>query len=389
MSAPGLVHIGREPEPVPADRWRELRPRSALLYVVNACHLKCRHCYESASTHPTSARLSLAQYEEVLDDLAELGVLYVTLSGGEIFLRSDVLDIARAARTRRFAVTLYTSGTLIDERRADEIAALRPFEVHVSVYSARAHLHDDFVGDEGAHEKSVRALRLLAERGVRTVLKSNVMTFNVDDLAALAALAEDVGAGLKLDPGMRARTDGDLRPLDWAPPPEVLRRKVLARADLSPQLTERTPDEVCDGTRSLVDPDGALCGAARETLAIGADGGVYGCAFFPRAAGNVLHRSLTEIWRRSPQLDEIRRTTASDLTECGACSLSGACRPCMAQAEIDSGDRRGCNHTSRALAEALYELARRKRTADQRMTRGRQLRVLDAGDVVRPQRGAG
>jgi radical SAM protein with 4Fe4S-binding SPASM domain len=216
------------------------------------------------------------------------------------------------------------------------------------------------------------------------VLKSNVMTFNVHELDALAALAAGVGAGMKLDPGMRARTDGDRRPLDWAPSTEELRRKVLARADLSPQLTERSPDEVCDGTRSLVDPDGALCGAARETLAIGADGGVYACSFFPRPAGNVRHRPLTEIWRRSPDLDAVRRTTAADLTQCGTCAVRGACRPCMAQAEIDSGDRRGCNETSRGLAEALYELARRKRTANRRMAGGRQLRVVDAEDVGRP-----
>ena len=101
------------------DRARSVaagRPMFAHLYVENRCHLKCQHCYETEDTFPHEKEhaLSLSDYARIFDELAGLGVLVVTLSGGEVFLRRDFLDIVELARKKRFAVRIYTSGTLID-----------------------------------------------------------------------------------------------------------------------------------------------------------------------------------------------------------------------------------------------------------------------------------
>src|SRR5690606_21250906 len=98
-----------------ADRWQDIRPRTAQIYVENRCNLKCNHCYESEESHPPEQyAMSVDDYAKLFDELADLGVLYLTFTGGEIFLRRDMLDIIELARKKRFSVTLFTSGTLIN-----------------------------------------------------------------------------------------------------------------------------------------------------------------------------------------------------------------------------------------------------------------------------------
>lgn len=387
----GLVRIGKKgvDDDAPARaareaRWAHLRPTTAQLYVENRCHLSCAHCYETSATHPAPGQLSFDEWVRVFDELAALGVLYLTFTGGEIFLRRDVIDLVAEARKRRFAVTLFTSGTLLDEAKADRIRELRVSEVHVSVYSDRAEDHDAFTGVPGSHAKSLRALRMLGERGTATVMKSNVTTFNVDRIDAWIALATSVGADWQLDPTVKPRMDGDRSPLRYAVPPRVVREKLLGRADLVPSFRRHAPGELCAGDASILDDDAPMCGAARDVVSIGADGAVSPCGFWPGAAGNVRDAPLADVWRGAALFDEVRSTTLGRMNDCGACDVRSTCTPCMAYALIEHGDARACSTPARATAEGLRDLAEARRSAERKMASGRALPLVGVRDAPAP-----
>jgi AdoMet-dependent heme synthase len=383
-SLAGLVQIGRarvRTELVETDRWHEVRPRFATVYIENKCHLSCDHCYESDQSHPHKARLGVDDYARIFDELASLGVLYLTLTGGEIFLRGDLFELVALARQRRFAVRLYTSGTLLDEARADRIRDLKVSEVQVSVYSADPAVHDAFVGRPGAHAQTLQGMRLLRERGVITVLKTPAMTINIDSLHELADLAEAFDVDFRIDPLVHPRMDGHPHPLRYQVPPETLKKKLLAEPRLYEAFQQRSAESHCDG-EGVRDASSTLCAAGRSVVSIGADGEVLPCASFPVAAGNVRERPLPEIWFRSALLDELRHTTFGDMTACRGCSLKASCDPCMAYALVENGDHRACNAASLNLATALRSLAQDRLRLDERMSRGRLLAI--AGDHCAP-----
>lgn len=368
-----------------AQRWAHVRPRTAQIYVENRCNLKCNHCYESEETHPPERyALSVDDYARIFDDLAELGVLYLTFTGGEIFLRRDLLDILALARKKRFAVTLFTSGTLIDEKKADRLAALHVKDVHISVYSHDPAVHDAFTNIPGSHARSVRALRLLHERGIKTVMKANLMTFNVEYIDELIALARSVGADYQFDPTVKPRMDGDRAPLQYAVPPERIRRLVLNRPDLYTAFKKFEPDALCTGDRSLLDDESVLCGAARGFISLSAEGGVYACGFFPTEGGNLKERSLKDIWFGSEQFSRIRETTYDKMTACSSCEVKSTCSPCMAYAVVEHGDHTQCASSSRQLADAVRLLAERKVRNNEKMARGRALPLVGELEVPRP-----
>ena len=372
-------------------------PLGALFEVTHRCNLGCAHCYLTEGPvgrpKPTREELTLDEIRPVLDDLARLGTLFLTLSGGEVFMRRDFLGIVAHARARGFSVTVFTTGTLLTPETARELAALHPLSVEVSIYSARPEVHDRVTRIPGSHARSLRALRLLKERGVVILIKSPLMSLNSGEYHGIVELAEELGAGYGFDPMLIPCRDGDMAPLALSPDREQLRAffsdPVLSREHFQPVTCLPQPgEEICaTGRRTcLISPYGdvfpcgvhpipagnltpvalspsrdqmraffsdpvlakelhqpvrclpqkgeEICGTGRRTCMISPYGDVFPCGIHPVPAGSLREQSFHEIWTGSPLLRELRSKTVDDLRN-GA-KLGGF--RCSALALIEHGD---------------------------------------------------
>src|SRR5580765_1878235 len=121
MSSPLAILIGRAT--------MKSRPLFASMELTYVCNLHCFFCYNPVQRKdqvrskpaPVSAREPLA-YEEtlqILDQLKEMGVLYLTLTGGEPMVHPRFWDIAREAKKRSFALRIFSNGIIINEAVAD------------------------------------------------------------------------------------------------------------------------------------------------------------------------------------------------------------------------------------------------------------------------------
>ena len=348
----------------------------AHLYVENRCNLRCAHCYESEGTHPHQHTLSLADYEEIFEQLAELNVFVVTFSGGEPFLRRDFLDIVSLARTKRFAVRIYTSGTLLTPAKVERLKTLAVQEVHISIYSHRSELHDEFTGIPGSHAKSLAALRLLTQQGIRTLVKTNVMTFNIDELDQLIELAGSLGADYRIDPTVKPKMNGDRAPLHFAVSPDELRKKVLWRPELSGNLSMEEAEGICDGETPRSGQEGSLCAAGTRLITVNADGSISPCPLFPASGGNFRQQSIKSIWEDSPLFTRIRSQRFADMNECSSCEVRSSCNPCMAYGLVENGDIGSCNTSSRQYAEGKALLAGHMVKTSRKSKKGRALPIV-------------
>ena len=364
-----------------------MRPSFAHIYVENRCNLKCEHCYESNETHPANHHLGIDDYRTLFSQLAEMGVFVLTFSGGEPFLRRDFLDIVALARSMRFAVRIYTSGTLLTAAKADRLKALQVQEVHISLYSHDAKIHDSFTGIPRSHEKSVAALKMLNERGIRTVLKSSIMTFNVDFIDELLGLARSVGADYRLDPTVKPKMNGDKSPLRFAVPPEELKRKILWRQDLANDITMEEAEGICDGENHRSGGSGGMCAAATKLITINADGTVAPCTMFPVNGGNFRDSSVAQIWNESPLFQGVRQQRFDDMKSCGDCEVQSSCDPCMAYAIVEHQDQRACNVSSKRFAEARALHSRALVTTQRKSQRGRALPIFGDATIAGTEMG--
>ncbi len=158
--------------------------------LIRRCNLTCKHCYALSADHDYAGELSFDEVCTVMDDLQRYRVPVLILSGGEPLLRADLFEIAARAKAQRFYVGLSTNGTLIDAPMADRVAAAGFDYVGISLDGMQT-THDKFRRMQGAFSKSLAAVQLLVQRGVKVGLRFTMTALNAHDLPALLQLMRD------------------------------------------------------------------------------------------------------------------------------------------------------------------------------------------------------
>jgi len=325
-------------------------PISVHFEITHRCNLGCEHCYLTEGPvgrpRPTREELSLEEIRPILDQLAEAGTLFFTLSGGEVFLRRDALPVVAHARSRGLSVTVFTTGTLLTPEKASELAALHPLSVEVSIYSARPEVHDRVTRIPGSHARSLRALRLLKERDVIIVIKSPLMSLNSGEYHGIVELAEELGAGYGFDPMLVPRRDGNMAPVNLS-----LDQQQLYNIFSDPVLAK----ELSQPVKCLPLPGEEICATGRRHCLISPYGDLFPCMVYPVPAGNLREKSFHEIWNGSPLLQDLRTKTVDDLR--GGAKAIGGFR-CSALALIENGDFLGPFSRGEEMAEVQVQAAR-------------------------------
>lgn len=124
------------------------------------CNLRCIGCY--AGSYDQREELSFDIIDRIFNDGKEMGIYFITVSGGEPFIRNDFLTLCRKHNDLYFQV--YTNGTLIDERLAKEIANLGNIAVCISVEGFEE--ETDYRRGRGTFNKIIRAMENLEKEGV-------------------------------------------------------------------------------------------------------------------------------------------------------------------------------------------------------------------------------
>jgi radical SAM protein with 4Fe4S-binding SPASM domain len=280
----------------------------------------------------------------VLDELAGLGGLIVVFTGGEVFLRRDNLELVSDARERGFAVVLFTNGSQMSETIARRLHDLAVLGVEVSLRGGNAATHDAVTGVPGSFAHACRAVELLRRNSVRVKIKCNLIRSNRGDTVdQVIALARELDAEYTFDPGIFPRRDGNTVPTRERLDAEAL-MEVYCDARIGRRFNWTDPHS------QVEQADGRLCGAGRNTMAIGPDGSVYPCVPLRIAAGNVRQTPLASIWRDAPIFARLRSLTNKDLEPCGACDLRRFCGRCSAMAHNETGNLLGCAPMVRTIA---------------------------------------
>lgn len=202
--------------------------------VTAACNLKCTHCYAATEGHPDE--LNTEESLAVIDDLAAYGCPVLLFSGGEPFVRPDILTLAKYAASKGLRVVFSTNGTLIDEKLAAEIKAIGASYAGISI-DGMEEVHDRFRCCDGAFQKSLSAIRHCREAGVKVGLRVTMTKDNVNEIPAIFDLMEAENIPRIC-----------LYHLVYSG-----RGAEIAELDLDPELRRATLDLIIDRTKQLHD----------------------------------------------------------------------------------------------------------------------------------------
>jgi len=342
------------------------RPLSVHFDLTYRCNERCVHCYLDHDDH---GELTTAECLKVLDDLARSGAMFLTFSGGEIFLRPDLYEILAAARGLHFDISLKTNALLVTPERAARLREFGVRRVQISVYSDIPAVHDAITKVPGSLQRTLAAIPILLEHGLQVKLACPLMQENLMAYRGVMALAEKLGIPYILDLTITPMMDGSGGPLAHRASVSsllpVLQDPLLHACKPHPgapaagAVNAPPPafgSAVSSGVESLAYED-LPCSAGHNSCYISPYGDVFPCVQLPQAAGNLRREKFDEIWYHAPQLERLRAIRESQLPICSRCEIRSFCERCPGLALMEGGDMLGAYERACALAEEKARLA--------------------------------
>jgi MoaA/NifB/PqqE/SkfB family radical SAM enzyme len=314
---------------------------SGLVYEATMrCNLHCEFCYVGDLLNIEGEwREELAL--EALQRAFPTGDLQVSLTGGEIFMRKDILTVLDLFRDKGYSCGyLTTNGTIINEERADALAELaqRGFLKHISVsIDGPGDLHDKARGVKGTFERTAAGLRRLQEaskrRGaaLRVSINTTVAHDTLDTLDRMVDVAGELGVdaiGLNhLMYSTAAERDETLRLIGETNPaiistyitddpgvtPAQVRTKVAALAAKCREnhiLFDYRPKVHAPLMEAYYTPGSPLAGRCLYPFLqarVSFSGKVFFCPFIRVEVGDLTHSTLEEVWNSDRYVDMRRR----------------------------------------------------------------------------------
>ena len=308
-------------------------PMGVHLDVTYRCNERCVHCYLDHDDH---GEMTTAEIKDVLEQLAEAGTFFLTLSGGEVLMRRDFFEILEHARRLLFNVRIKTNGVMIRTQEARRLRELGVEQIQISIYSHRPEVHDAITKLPGSLRRSVAAIRFLKSQGLKVSIANVLMTANMRDHAGVQALARELDVTYTLDPTITPKMDGDTSVLRLRIPGSEL-NAVFHNKDLVGNVEEFCAAPPPPGDDIM---EGYPCSAGHTAAYITPYGDVFPCVQFPLPSGNVRRQKFMDIWRDSSALNEVRSIRAKDLPVCSTCRHVGTCTRCPGLAYME-GNMRG------------------------------------------------
>jgi len=248
------------------------------------CNLHCKGCY--ASAYSKEDDLPLEVVDRVIREGKELGMCFYTFSGGECFVRPELLDLWEKHDDCYFQV--YTNGTLLDEALTDRLARMGNVAPMVSVEGSKE--ETDYRRGPGTYEKVMEVFDRLRRKGIlygfsATFTKSSAQSILKDEF-----IERMLDKGCKVGWFFQYIPTGNKPDLDYMATPEQ-------RAALHEKVEEwrnKYPIFLGDFWNDGPYVDGCMAGGQRY-LHIISSGDVEPCVFVHFAVDNIKEKSLVDV----------------------------------------------------------------------------------------------
>jgi len=316
-------------------------PMQVSIEVTRRCPLECQHCYNNLPMGDQDARsreMTTEEHFRMLDELVEMGCIWLLYTGGEIFARKDFLEIYTYAKKKGFLITLFTNGTLINEKIADYLVGWPPFAIEITLYGRTRETYEALTQIPGSYDRCLRGISLLRERGLPLKLKTVATSINKHEVTVMRQFAEEeLGVEFKMDGQINPRIDCSQSPLevrltpeevvtlDMSAPKGVSEYRRLAKHDME------NPPNLSQGNTVY------FCGGGMNSFAINAYGEMGICVISQQDTFRVQESGLTRVWEES--LLNLRNRKRTRVTKCVECRIQSLCGMCPANGELENGDR--------------------------------------------------
>jgi radical SAM protein with 4Fe4S-binding SPASM domain len=303
------------------------------------CNLRCRHCYTDCynGREHFSKELTTPEIVRILGEMADLGILWLNFTGGEVFMRPDFFEIYDEACRKGFIVTLFTNATLLTSATVARLAQRPPFFLDVSCHSVDEDAFDRFTQTPGSFRQFLDGMERLKASGIPFRLKTKAMNWNKAEIPRIRAFVESFGLPFGFTTGLSPRLDGDLDPLSLRLSSEEI-GELEALEEPGLEEPEACRERAPRGQGLIAPPPDRLyrCGCATNTIHVNAWGELGACTLEYERRASLRTHSLEEAI--AEVFGEVRALRYRSDSPCRACQVFAYCEKSPTSFRHQSGD---------------------------------------------------
>jgi radical SAM protein with 4Fe4S-binding SPASM domain len=309
------------------------QPVNGTFELTERCNLACRMCYvgqepgdaaRRAKELPASAWLELARHA------VDNGMVFLLLTGGEIFLRPDFFELYTPLTRLGIFVTLFTNGTLISDALAARLAEAPPSRTEITLYGATAATYEAVTGVRGGYARCCTGIEALVKHRVPLGLKTTLTRQNVGELDAMRQMAHNWGLPFAAGWLLSKRRDGALS--------EVANCRLFPYQCVDLEATARASGtdwtEAALRESSLSHDRNFHCQAGRAAFVINPLGEMNACVDLALPAARPLEVGFRRAWEQVQYFVD----SAPPLAPlCVACDARTYCPRCPGWSQLETG----------------------------------------------------
>lgn len=309
------------------------QPVNGTFELTERCNLGCRMCYVCAASRDASCcakEISVNEWLKLAHDAANNGMVFLLLTGGEIFLRPDFFDIYQPLTRMGLILTLFTNGTLISESLATRLAETPPHRTEITLYGATASTYEAVTGVRGSYRRCCAGIEALIKQRVPLSLKTTITRQNIDELDAMRQMASDWGLSFSAGWLLSKRRDGGLsRTADCRlSAEECVALEATDRASAS-EWVEVALREPAQGPGCNFN-----CQAGRAAFVINSRGEMNTCVNLSLPAARPLEIGFSSAWQ---QVQSFVDSAPPMAPLCSTCDARTYCPRCPAWSQSEAG----------------------------------------------------
>ncbi len=306
----------------------KIKIMTAYIHVTNKCNLHCLGCYSDSSARNKEKDLSYKSMIAILEELRNVGIENLIISGGEPLFREDIVDLVKYAKMRCGIkeITLITNGTIGNKEIYTNLALyLDTIAVSLDTYSSECKA---YLRDEGIFEQIVNHIKIMQISGLKVSILPTLHHKNVKQMSKYIDLAKQLGTEISFS-------------IFTTRQEKKYEEYTLSMDDLQYISEHFSNYNIQDIPINNTLEGKKHCGAGCNMISIDTDGSVYPCHMLmekPFKMGTLGEKGLLEIIRETRVQKKCWESDVKDIVECSECEFKFLCGGgCRARAYLVTG----------------------------------------------------
>ncbi len=179
----------------PVDPSCARAPVGMLCELTHRCPLQCPYCSNPTDLERVGTELTTAEWQSVMRQAGELGILQVHLSGGEPTVRKDLEEILDAAVKAGLYTNLISAGVTITRERLMKLAEIGLDHVQLSIQDVDSDNADRISAYKGGLAKKIEVSQWTKDAGMALTINAPIHRQNILNVPRMIEFAIECGAG--------------------------------------------------------------------------------------------------------------------------------------------------------------------------------------------------